>query len=58
MANEERVLTFDVYELGIIRELLSIVACAYERDEFFYHCCDANEIIEKIDAFLEIKKIV
>jgi len=36
-------------EVDVIRELLSQMACNYERVEFFYHCCDANEIIEKID---------
>lgn len=39
-------------ELEIIRELLSGVACGYERTTFHYHCCDANEIIEKIDKHL------
>jgi hypothetical protein len=44
---QEKTLTFNEEELEIIRELLSQIACGYERKTFYYHCCDANEIIEK-----------
>lgn len=45
----EETITFDAEEADIIRELLSIIACGYERETYFYHCCEANEIIQKID---------
>ena len=51
---KERIL-FDDEELEIIRELLSIVACGYERETFYFDCCDANPIIEKIDKYLKKK---
>ena len=43
-------------ELMIIRELLSFMACGYERATFDYHCCDANEIVKKIDDLLGVPK--
>ncbi|MFA8439323.1 hypothetical protein [Pueribacillus sp. YX66] len=46
-------MNFDDDELQVIRELLSQVACGYERTEFYFHCCDANEIIGKIDRHFE-----
>lgn len=49
MANKMNSVTFDEEEVNIIRELLSDVACGYKREEYFYHCCDVNDIIEKID---------
>ena len=36
-------------DLEITRELLSEVACGYERKNYHFHCCDANEVIKKID---------
>lgn len=47
---------FNDDELEIIRELLSEIACGYERVDYYYHCCDANEIIEKIDDYFSGKK--
>lgn len=49
---KEKTLSFEEEELEIIRELLSQMACGYERKTFDFHCCDANEIIKKIDDFL------
>ncbi|MEK6453288.1 hypothetical protein NSQ82_04550 [Caldifermentibacillus hisashii] len=49
---EEKRLTFEEDELEIIRELLSIVACGYERKTFYFDCCEANIIIKKIDDLL------
>lgn len=54
---QQKTLSFDEDELEIIRELLSHIACGYERETFFYHCCDANEIVQKIDQFLGKPKI-
>jgi hypothetical protein len=51
---KERTL-FNDEELEIIRELLSIVACGYERETWNFDCCDANPIIEKIDKYLKKK---
>lgn len=48
-------LLFTDEELLIIRELLSELACGYERTTFDWHCCDANEIIQKIDTYLQSK---
>lgn len=45
----EKFLAFDEEELEIIRELLSESSCKYKRKTYFYHCCDANDIIKKID---------
>lgn len=47
---------FDNEDLEIIRELLSSIACGYERETFYFHCCDANEIIERIDKHLKESK--
>ncbi len=48
---------FDDEEVEVIRELLSHIACGYERETFYYDCCDANLIIEKIDKYLkDVKK--
>jgi len=44
-------LIFNEEDLEIIRELLSIVACGYERETYYYHCCNANDIIKKIDEW-------
>ena len=49
---QQKTLTFDEEDLDIIRELLSGIACGHERKTFFYHCCDANEIIERINGVL------
>jgi len=46
-------MTLDNEDLQIIRELLSGIACGYEREEFYYHCCDANDVIKIIDEILE-----
>lgn len=46
---KEKPLAFDEEELEIIRELLSVSSCKYKRKTHFYHCCDANDIIKKID---------
>lgn len=43
-------------ELMIIRELLTFMACSYERTTFDYHCCDATEMVKKIDNLLKEKK--
>lgn len=40
-------------ELSVIREALSFLACGYERTTFYHDCCDANEIVKKIDDYLE-----
>jgi hypothetical protein len=42
---------FDEDDLDVIRELLSIVACGYERETYDFDCCEANEIIKKIDNY-------
>lgn len=39
-------------ELSIIRELLSDMSCGYKRTTFYHHCCEANEIIQKIDDYI------
>lgn len=49
---EDKLLSFNEDELEVIRELLSITSCGYDRKTYFFHCCDANEIIEKIDKHL------
>lgn len=48
-------MTFDDEDLEIIRELLSGIACGYERETHYFHCCDANEIVAAIDNHLEKK---
>lgn len=52
---EERAL-FNDEELEIIRELLSAIACGYKRETYYFGCCDANPIIEKIDAYFAKQK--
>ena len=47
-------LVFDGEELSIIRELLSEHACGYEREDYYFHCCDAAEIVRKIDKYWEL----
>ena len=47
-----RSMLFTDDELSIIRELLSDMSCGYKRTTFYHHCCDANEIIQKIDDYL------
>lgn len=44
-------IVFNKEDLEIIRELLSIVACGYDRETYYFHCCDANDIIQKIDEW-------
>lgn len=43
-------------ELFVIRELLSHMACNYERSTYFHDCCEANEIVKKIDDYLGVPK--
>lgn len=43
-------------ELSIIRELLSDMSCGYKRTTFYHHCCEANEIIQKIDGYIGTPK--
>lgn len=50
---EQRSLCFDRYELEIIYEFLSAASCGHKRTSFLYHCCDAKEIVEKIESFLK-----
>lgn len=45
-------MVFDEEELEIIRELLSQLACGHDRKTWFYDCCDANPIIDKINDLL------
>lgn len=42
-------MAFDEEETEIIREFLTVFACGYERETFDFHCCDAAELIRKID---------
>lgn len=53
---EEKTLSFNDEEIEIIRELLSQMSCGYERETFYFDCCDANPIIKKIDDFLKKTK--
>jgi hypothetical protein len=43
---------FNDEELEIIREFLLQASCGYERDTHYFGCCDANEIVEKINKYL------
>jgi hypothetical protein len=52
---EERVL-FNDEELEVIRELLSAISCGYDRKTWYFGCCEANPIIEKIDAYFTKQK--
>jgi hypothetical protein len=54
---EERAL-FNDEELEVIRELLSAMSCGYERETWYFGCCEANPIIEKIDAYFAKRKEV
>lgn len=50
--NQLRTMEFDEEEVECMREMLSQLACGYEREEYTYHCCNLNEIVEKMDTFL------
>lgn len=41
---------FSEDEVEMIREFLSAVACGYERETYYFHCCEAAELIRKIDG--------
>lgn len=56
LINVPKVLFFDEEDLSTIRELLSHMACGYERTTFYHDCCDANLIIKKIDDLLGVPK--
>lgn len=40
---------FNDEELDVIREILSAASCGHVREEFYHHCCDVREIVERID---------
>lgn len=52
MTKRMKSVTFDEEEVDIIRELLTVIACGYERETYHHHCCDANEVIAKIDSII------
>lgn len=53
LSNKTQSELFTRFDMEVIRKLLSAVACRYKREDFYHHCCDANEIIGKIDRRLK-----
>lgn len=42
-------MTFNEKEVELIREFLSAMACGYKRETTNYDCCEAKELIRRID---------